>query len=68
MVVGCSQNEFKDCQTKYIEEQGITNIEEVTVYENKPYIEEVIFKGIVDGKENLYYYEGLLGSKKKEYM
>lgn len=67
LLVGCSKDNFNYYMDGYIEEQGITNIEEIMVYEDKPNIKLVIFKGTLDGtKENLYYCEGLPGSGKGE--
>lgn len=62
LLVGCSQDEFSSFKDNYIEEQGITDVKDITVYGDKPYIEGVIFKGVIDGnKENLYFCEGLPG-------
>lgn len=62
LLVGCRKDEFSSFKDNYIEEQGITNIEDITVYGDKPYIEGVIFKGVIDGnEENLYFCEGLPG-------
>lgn len=63
VLTGCGQGEFQDYKAQYIEEQGITDIEEIATYKDESYIENVIFKGKVDGQENLYYYEGLPGSQ-----
>lgn len=61
LLMGCSQSEFHEYKDNYIKEQHITNVEEVFHYENKPYIEGVIFKGKID-QEELYYYEGIQGN------
>ena len=55
-----------DYKAQYIEEQGISDIEEIEAFEAEPYIEGSIFKGITDGQEYLYYYEGLPGSQKRK--
>ena len=65
LLAGCSQSEFMDYKAQYIEEQGISDIEEIEAFEAEPYIEGSIFKGITDGQEYLYYYEGLPGSQKE---
>ena len=65
LLAGCSQCEFMDYKAQYIEEQGISDIEEIEAFEAEPYIEGSIFKGITDGQEYLYYYEGLPGSQKE---
>ena len=66
LLVGCSKDDFNYYRDSYIEEQGITNIEEIMIYEDKPNIKLVIFKGTRNGdEENLYYCEGLPGSKVK---
>lgn len=62
LLVGCRKDEFSSFKDNYIEEQGITNIEDITLYGDKPYIEGVIFKGTIDDtEENLYFCEGLPG-------
>ena len=57
LLAGCSQSEFMDYKAQYIEE--------IEAFEAEPYIEGSIFKGITDGQEYLYYYEGLPGSQKE---
>lgn len=49
VLTGCGQGEFQDYKAQYIEEQGITDIEEIATYKDESYIENVIFKGKVDG-------------------
>ena len=44
--------------------KGISDIEEIGSFLKLSHIEGTIFKGIVDGQEYLYYYEGLPGSWK----
>lgn len=62
LLVGCKKDEFSSFKDDYIREQGITDIVDITSYGDKPYIEGVIFKGIIDGtEENLYFCEGLPG-------
>ena len=62
LLVGCKKDEFCSFKDDYIREQGITDIVDITSYGDKPYIEGVIFKGIIDGnEENLYFCEGLSG-------
>ena len=46
LLAGCSQSEFMDYKAQYIEEQGISDIEEIEAFEAEPYIEGSIFKGI----------------------
>lgn len=65
LLIGCSKNVFNYYMDSYIEEQDITNIEEIMFFEDEPNIKGAIFKGAVDGTENLYYYEGLSGSKEE---
>lgn len=39
LLAGCSQSEFMDYKAQYIEEQGISDIEEIEAFEAEPYIE-----------------------------
>ncbi|NCC55285.1 MAG: hypothetical protein EOM11_07375, partial [Erysipelotrichia bacterium] len=64
-LVGCKKDEFASFKDDYIQEIGISDIEEITTYGDKPYIEGVIFKGVREmegNEENLYFYEGLAGN------
>ncbi len=62
LLVGCKKDEFSSFKDNYIEEHGITDIEEITSYGDKPYIEDIIFKGLFHGtEEELYFCEGLPG-------
>lgn len=65
LLIGCSKNDFDYYKDSYIEEQGITNINEMMSYEEKPDIKLIVFKGrLDDNEEYLYCFEGLPGSKK----
>ena len=62
LLVGCKKDEFSSFKDDYIREQSITDIEDITSYGDKPYIECVIFKGLFNGiEEELYFCEGLPG-------
>lgn len=62
LLVGCSKDQFVEFKDEYIDEQGIIKVEDIITYNEKPYIEGLIFKGIInDNEENIYFCEGLPG-------
>lgn len=63
MIVGCSKNQFIEFKDEYIEEHGIIKVEDIIIYSEKPDIEGLIFKGIIndDDEENICFCEGVPG-------
>lgn len=62
LFVGCSKDQFVEFKDEYIQEQGITKVEDIITYNKKPFVEGLIFKGIInDDEENIYFCEGVPG-------
>lgn len=61
LLVGCSKDQFVEFKDEYIQEQGITKVEDIITYNEKPFVEGLIFKGIINDDENIYFCEGVPG-------